>query len=101
MNQIELIKTILDKGNQYITSAYNHPGAIGLRYKIADRDISIKLDYEFGINFWINGYNIKLNNMGKVDKAIIEEMIEHTLSLYVTTSQDKIMRLLTDSDIFD
>lgn len=101
MNQIELIKTILDKGNQYITSAYNYPGVIDLRYKIADREISIKLDYEFGIIFCINECNINLDNIGKVDKAIIEEMIEHTLSLYITTSQDKIMRLLTDSDIFD
>lgn len=101
MNKIELIKTILDKGNQYITSAYNHPGVMGLWYKIADREIGIKLDYEFGIIFCINGCKINLDNIGKVDKAIIEEMIEHTLSLYVTTSQDRIMRLLTDSDIFD
>lgn len=101
MNQIELIKTILDKGNQYITSAYQYSGAIGLWYKIADREISIRLDYGLGISFRINGCNIDLDNMGKVDKAIIEEMIEHTVSLYVTTSQDRIMRLLTDSDIFD
>lgn len=100
MNQIELIKTILDKGNQYITSAYKNPGIMGLWYKIADREISIRLDYE-GISFCINGCKINLDNIGKVDKAIIEEMIEHTLSLYITTSQDKIMRLLTDSDIFD
>lgn len=100
MNQIELIKTILDKGNQYIISVYKNPGAMDLWYKIADRTINIRLDYK-GISFCIDGYKIELDNIGKVDKAIIEEMIEHTLSLYITTSQDKIMRLLTDSDIFD